>query len=253
MDGQDDAIAVWSDVPAALGLLTRWPVRVDGDRAMARGARAAWAWPLAGLAVVVPALGLGWLAAGLGDGISAGVMLAVMILATGGLHADGLADCADGFWGGHSPARRLEIMKDSRIGAYGTLALILGLGLTWQALAGLVDAAGWGAIAAAALLSRAAMAGVMATLPFARPEGLAATVGRPPGATVALGAALAMGLGVMLTGWAAIPAALAATVAAAAVARLAQRRLGGQTGDVLGAVQVMADLAALLSLLALAV
>ncbi len=252
MTTQNDARMIWADVPAALGLLTRFPVQVDGDRAMARGARAAWAWPLAGLAVALPALMVGWLSAGLGPDIAAGLMLTVMIVATGGLHADGLADCADAFWGGHTPARRLEILKDSRIGAYGTLALILGMGLIWQALAGLVAVEAWGAVAAAAMLSRAAMAGVMAALPFARAGGLAASVGRPPWDTVILGGALALALAVALTGMAGLVAALAAGAAATGVARLAQTKIGGQTGDVLGAAQVMADLAALLTLLALA-
>lgn len=252
MTDWDDALIARGDMAAALGLLTRLPVPVDGPRAMARGARAAWAWPLAGLVVAGLAVLAGWLAAGLGSNIAAGLMLAVMVVVTGGLHADGLADCADGFWGGQTPARRLDIMRDSRIGAYGTLALILGLGLIWQALAGLVAQAGWGAIIAASVLSRAAMAGVMAALPFARRDGLAAGVGRPPRQTAGLGALLALGLALALTGWAALPAAAAAALAAAAVARLAQARLGGQTGDVLGAAQMLSDLAALLVFLALA-
>ncbi len=102
---------------------------------------------------------------------------------TGAMHEDGLADCADGFWGGWTRTRRLEIMKDSRIGAYGVLALILAMGLRWQALilALPLGMQGWGLWLAAQMLSRALMARTMATQPHARPGGLAASGTEPSG------------------------------------------------------------------------
>lgn len=245
MRQSDTALAIPQDIPAAIGLLTRIPVPVDMDLATARGSKAAWAWPLAGAAVTLPAAALGWLFAGFGAGIAAGIVLVTLIVLTGALHEDGLADCADGFWGGYTKERRLEIMKDSRVGSYGVIALVLGLGLKWQALM-VVDT--WAALIAAALLSRAAMAGVMAALPFARENGLAAAQGRPTRQTVLMAAGLAFVGAFLLCGSSAIPALIAVAAVAALTARLARAKLGGQTGDVLGATQFLTELAALLAL-----
>ena len=113
------------DLRLALGLLTRLPLPSTPD--MARGAQAAWAWPLAGLApaaLAALAMALGS-ALGVLPGVAAALGLAVSVMVTGAMHEDGLADTADGLWGGWTPERRLEIMKDSRIGAYGVIALIL--------------------------------------------------------------------------------------------------------------------------------
>ena len=231
------------DILSALGLLTRFPVNLTE----APAPRAAWAWPLAGLLVGLLAAGGGafglWL--GLVPGVVAALVLGIEAAATGGLHEDGLADCADGFWGGQDRARRLEIMKDSRVGSYGVLALGLVLLARWAALTALVDGGHWGALIAAEALSRAAMAGVMAGLPNARGRGLSASHGAPEGETVAIAAALALGLAGMMAGWAAPAMAIAALAAAAGVGAVARAKIGGQTGDVLGAAQQMALVAAL--------
>ena len=232
------------DMPAALGLLTRLPVRVNTAFALSRGAAAAWAWPLAGAVVAGLAGAAGWgaAAAGLAPGLAAGLVLIVQILVTGGLHEDGLADCADGFWGGWTRQRRLEIMKDSRIGSYGVLALILALGLRWQGLMLALDQGwqGWLCLLAAECLSRGAMAGLMALLPRARPGGLSARVGRPSRPTAGL--ALLPGLACLALAAPPVTALVAAGVTAAGLwmlARLARSCIGGQTGDVLGAAQVL--------------
>lgn len=245
MRQSDTALAIPQDIPAAIGLLTRIPVPVDAESAMARGSKAAWAWPLAGLAVALPAAALGWLFSGFGAGIAAGIALALLIVLTGALHEDGLADCADGFWGGYTKERRLEIMKDSRVGSYGVIALVLGLGLKWQALM-LLDT--WAALIAAAFLSRAAMAGVMAALPFARENGLAAAQGRPSRETALLSAGLALVGAFLLCGAPALVALFAVAAVATASAWIAKAKIGGQTGDVLGATQFLAEIAALLAL-----
>ncbi|MEO0829047.1 MAG: adenosylcobinamide-GDP ribazoletransferase, partial [Pseudomonadota bacterium] len=121
---QPPLLSIW-DPLAALGLLTRLPVRLP-DAAISRGAKAAWAWPLAGLVVasLTAVIALLTLKAGLPQSLAAGLALGVQIMVTGGLHEDGLADTTDGIWGGWDKARRLEIMRDSRIGAYGVLALV---------------------------------------------------------------------------------------------------------------------------------
>jgi adenosylcobinamide-GDP ribazoletransferase len=235
----------------ALVLLTRLPVPgADG----ARAAASAWAWPIAGLVVGGLAGGLAWLAllVGLTPAMAAGLALGAGMVVTGALHEDGLADCADGFWGGHTAERRLEIMKDSRIGAYGVLALIIVTGLKWLTLTALIEAGAlWAAVLLPAALSRGAMAGVMSSLPFAREDGLARHVGRPSTAGAAVALVAAAIFAAAATGIAGVAAIAASGAVAMAVTRLARAKIGGQTGDVLGAAQQLSHLAALLALAAL--
>ena len=216
-------------------------------------ANGAWAWPVVGLAVALRAGAGGLLALGLGlpAGIAAGAVLLVQVMVTGALHEDGLADSADGLWGGSDKVLRLAIMQDSRIGTYGVLALGLVGGMRWQAVAVLLVAGGLWPLVAAAALSRAAMAGVMAVLPPARDGGLARSVGQPGRLVALAGVGLALALAVLSVGLAALPAAVAALLAASVVAKLAKARIGGQTGDILGATQQVSELAVLLVLLAL--
>jgi adenosylcobinamide-GDP ribazoletransferase len=241
------------DLAEALMLLTRLPVPVN--LATPRGAQAAWAWPLAGVVAAGLAAGIGAAAsvAGLPSGVVAGLILLTLVLATGALHEDGLADSADGLFGGQTRERRLEILRDSRIGSYGVVALILALGLRWQALTALADRPTLllGVLLTAAAVSRAAMAGVAWALPPARPDGLSVATGRPPVAAVVLACVLSFWLALGFAGWAAaLAATLAAVVAAAVVARAAQARIGGQTGDILGASQMVAECAILIACLA---
>jgi adenosylcobinamide-GDP ribazoletransferase len=256
MDGnrQKADLVAWQDVPAALGLLTRLPVPVDAGRAGARGAAAAWAWPLAGLVVALIAGLAGWVALTLGltPEVAAAAILVTQVMVTGALHEDGLADCADGFWGGWTVARRLEIMKDSRIGAYGVTALILTFLLRWSALAALLGlGALWAPLIAAAMLSRVPMVALMHWLPPARDSGLSRSVGRPTGQALGLAAALALAGAVLAVGGAAISLLLVVALATALWAAVAQTKISGQTGDVLGAGQQLAEIAALLTLAAL--
>ncbi len=233
---------------SALMLLTRLPVPHRAMPSAPRGAEAAWAWPLAGLAVGILAVLVGAAAQlfGLPDTLVAGAILAALVAATGALHEDGLADVADGFWGGHDPARRLEIMKDSRIGSYGVIALVLSLGWRWLALTALVQAGGWGwAVPAAAMLSRAPLVAVSRALPNARGTGLSAQVGRPSWRLAGIAAALALVPAMALAGWAALLAVLWLVPAVAGCAALARARIGGQTGDVLGAAQQVGEIAVL--------
>lgn len=240
------------DIAAALALLTRLPLPHLPAAAFADQARTAWAWPLAGLAVAAPACLLGALAigAGLPATVSAGLVLAAQVMLSGAMHEDGLADSADGLWGGATRERRLEIMRDSRIGSYGVLALILSVGLRWAALSGLIAAGAWGAVLAAAVLSRAGMPALMAALPRARTDGLSHGVGRPGRGAVRGAVALAVALALICTGWAALTAALGAALAVVGMGALARAKLGGQTGDILGAAQQVAEIVALLVLLA---
>lgn len=246
------------DLAIALSLLSRVPVPLDHAAAGARTAQAAWAYPLVGAALAALAGGIGWglSTLGLPPGPVAGLVIAVQILLTGALHEDGLADSADGLWGGWDKARRLEIMRDSRIGAYGVLALGLGVLLRWSCLAALLSLGGPGAmlaaLVAAGAVSRAAMVAVMASLPFAREDGLSHSVGRVP-RWAAIGAGLIMvGIAGIALGPAALFAVIAGLLSAEAARRLAFRRIGGQTGDILGATQQLAEIACLLVLTLLA-
>jgi adenosylcobinamide-GDP ribazoletransferase len=128
---------------------------------------------------------------------------------------------------------------------------VLGLGLRWSLTAALLPVAPWALLAAGAC-SRAAMAGVIAALPPARPDGLSAGAGRPELPTTGLAVALALAVAWASAGAAGgFAAALAAGGAAASVGRLARTRLGGQTGDALGAAQQAAEMAALAALVAI--
>ncbi|MXP64139.1 adenosylcobinamide-GDP ribazoletransferase [Roseomonas sp. M0104] len=245
--------ARFAELAAAFGLLTRLPVGALPQPPDAAGyARAAWAWPLAGAAV--GALGGAaqalLTAAGLPPALAAPWALAAMLLASGALHEDGLADTADGFGGARNPARKLEIMRDSRIGSFGALALVLSLALRGGALAEL--AAPLPAMAAAGALARLAMLLPLLALPPARRDGLAAGLGRPPLAA-ALGALAVAAIlaALLLPAGAALLALGAALAGAAALAALAGSQIGGQTGDVLGASAVLAECAALSVLVAL--
>ncbi|MEM1077551.1 MAG: adenosylcobinamide-GDP ribazoletransferase [Pseudomonadota bacterium] len=246
------------DLPLALSLLSRLPVPVDHSRAGARAAAAAWAYPLVGVGLAGLAGGLAWglSATGLPPGPVAGLVLVAQVMLTGALHEDGLADSADGLWGGWEPARRLEIMRDSRIGAYGVLALGLSLLLRWACLVAILTSGGPGlllaALVATAALSRGAMVTVMHVLPFARDDGLSRRVGTVPRWSALLAVGLSLGICVMLWGLLGL-ALLAAAGGAAAlvVGRLAQARIGGQTGDILGATQQVTEITALLVLTSL--
>ena len=228
---------------------------------MAGFAEALRALPLAGASIG----GIGALALalsrslGLAPLVAATIAVAAIVAATGGLHEDGLADVADGFGGGGTPARKLEIMRDSRLGAYGGLALGLSLLLRVFAVAALAERSTL--LAAAALiatgaLSRTAGLAPLLVLPPARPEGLGAAMPRPSsrGLLLALALAALLSLAPALCGaplGRILLADLAACLAAILTARLADRQIGGYTGDVLGAAQQAAEIAALLALSAI--
>lgn len=241
---RDIAIRLPADVLSAFALLSRLPL----PNHVGTGARSAWAWPLVGavlgaLAAAVASAAL-WL--GVTPGVTAVLVLATGALLTGGLHEDGLSDTADGLFGGWTKERRLEIMKDSRVGSYGVLALVLVVLARWSALTALLVFGGhWAALVATGALSRAPMALMMSLLPNAREAGLSHATGQPSPnvALVAVGLAAAITLG--LVGWAALPMLAAATVTMVALAVVALRKIGGQTGDILGASQQLAEVACL--------
>lgn len=240
------------DVPAAFGLLTRLPIRVNTAKATARGAASAWAFPLVGAFIGLAAAAttglVHWL--GLPSAVAAIFALLVPIVLTGAMHEDGLADTADGFWGGWTKERRLEIMKDSHIGTYGTLAIGLPLLLRGVLLTALISGGAYVAgLVMAAMMSRASMVGLLAFLPNARTNGLSRSYGQPSSAVVLLACLMCLVAALAL-----VPAiatsiffvTLSATVSCGIIAKL---KIGGQTGDVLGATQQVTEIVVLATLL----
>ncbi|GEP09291.1 adenosylcobinamide-GDP ribazoletransferase [Methylobacterium gnaphalii] len=252
------------DIAACLRFFTRLPIPPLPDEPAPYGTpdftTVPRVLPLAGLLLALPAalvLVAAW-ELRLGPFVASALALAVLALVTGAMHEDGLADVADGFGGGRTWMRRLEIMRDSRIGAYGGTALVLSYSLRLGALATLLDRSG--ALAAVALLlvaavSRSAALAPMVLLEPARPGGAGASVGRPTPPTVAIAAGICLLLG--LIAWAAglpllgVVLMLALAPAAAyGLTRLARQQIGGQTGDVIGACQQVAEIFGLIGLLA---
>ncbi|MGB0496823.1 MAG: adenosylcobinamide-GDP ribazoletransferase [Rubricella sp.] len=236
------------DIAAAFGFLTRLPVPVAHERAVARGAGQVWAWPFVGAALGAAAGGLRdlLLVAGLPGTLAALAALALLAIVTGALHEDGLADCADGLGGGRDREQMLAIMKDSRIGAFGALALVIATLGGATAIESLPSGDGWAVLAIAGALSRAAMAAAL-RLPSARSGGLSDGFGQPATGAVLAALAISVGLALALTGRDAIPLLLGGIALSVPFAIHAHRRLGGQTGDVLGAIQQLSHLGVLVA------
>jgi adenosylcobinamide-GDP ribazoletransferase len=168
-------------------------------------------------------------------------------LLTGGLHLDGLADCLDGLVG-RDPAHRLAIMRDSRIGAFGAIGLIFFLLLEIVALAELAPALRTAALIAAPTIARATPALLGRLFRPARPDGQGAAFhGGVAASAVAVGVAVALTAATIALGWLGVAALAAGMAAAVALGAFVARRLGGITGDVLGACLEIAELAVLLT------
>ena len=258
------------DLRLALMLLTRIPLPVSKaseSRAGDTMAQAAWVFPAVGLLVGLAGGGVFMFASGLGLGLSSAALLAMgtQILLTGALHEDGLADMADGFGGGRNRERKLEIMRDSRIGTYGVVALVLALSLRFTALQDLgsnllsisdeldestgQNSAVIIALIAAGTLSRGAMTAVWYMLPPARNDGLAAGSGNVSSGVAVTAVVLAVAIAyVLLPGFAFVIACGTVAVLAIAVAGLAYWQIRGHTGDVLGATQQITEIGALLAI-----
>ncbi len=246
-------IPILNDLLIALSLLTRLPVPyADWSDQTRPAARAAWAYPLAGLVIGGLSATVAWVALwiGLPPTIAALLLVVTSIVTTGAMHEDGLADCADGFWGGWERARRLDIMKDSAIGTYGVLALITSVAARWMIYALLFIDGTWPfwAFILPAILSRTSIVGVMQALPPARDSGLSVSTGTPgplsATGAIAIGVAATCLLPIPLI----IPVICGAIAAPAAACLIARSKIGGQTGDVLGATQQLTEIAILIAI-----
>jgi adenosylcobinamide-GDP ribazoletransferase len=238
------------ELKACIVFCTRLPLVRATPIAGGAIAKAAWAFPIAGIVVgligaVVYALAHKF---GLPPWPAAALAVAATMLVTGALHEDGLADTADGFGGGADREQKLAIMRDSRIGTYGVCALVVSLLLRVGALASLPSAHAvvW-ALIASHTAARATMPALMLMLAPARSDGLSHDAGRPPGEAVA--AAAAIGFVVLVFSLhfgGGVLALLVLAVIVAVMTWLANRQIGGQTGDVLGALEQAGEVAVLL-------
>jgi adenosylcobinamide-GDP ribazoletransferase len=221
--------------------------------------RIAMALPLASAAMAIgPALILcAGVLVGLPSYFAAGLAVAAMVAVSGAMADDALADALDGLFGGATPERRLDIMKDSRHGTYGVAGLCLFILLRVTALGAV---AATNPLAAGAVWLAAGIAGrsgalwLPVALGAARKDGLSASAGRLSGTSFAVGLVFAAVLLFVLAGPATSllatgVAALAAIVVIAGWTALCRRLVGGQTGDLIGALGALVEIAVLTALL----
>jgi adenosylcobinamide-GDP ribazoletransferase len=245
----------------ATQFLTRLPVPRLPDFEPIWLTRSARYFPLVGALVGTLNVSVWWVCRHwFAPSIAVGLMLAASSLITGAFHEDGFADACDGFGGGSTPERVLAIMKDSRIGAYGAMGVSLLLGLKWATLVGLPDAALPWAVIAAHVTSRWWAIGLIWRLDYVREDDgskakpLAQSLSGPEwlasgliGAMGLLAATLVLRL---VTASLDLAVSLAAALAAGVTVYIAggyfRRRIGGYTGDCLGAAQQLAELVFLL-------
>jgi adenosylcobinamide-GDP ribazoletransferase len=239
-----------ADIALALSLSTIFPV--GPARAVDHGdmAQASWALPVAGLIVGLAGTIVYAIArkVGVPTDPAALLALATTILVTGAIHEDGLADTADGLGGGNSREQKLEIMRDSRIGSYGACALIVSILVRWSVLATIAEPA---PVAVALLVSHAAARAPLPTLmwliPPARSDGLSAGAGQAPQTSALVAAGLgflcfACGFGIAK----AMLGLFLLSLVGLGWAWLATRQVGGQTGDILGALEQLGEITVLL-------
>ncbi len=245
----------------ALSLLTRLPVRVDWEPELRWGELTGW-FPAAGLAIGLILMAFVWVWTAVAEPfplMTGALIVSLWAALTGAMHWDGWGDCADAFFTPVSTERRLEIMADPRLGSFGTIGLILLLACkvgaaSYVASLSLGVAGFWKQVealwpfAVAPVTARAVLVAIAADsrFPLARPGGMGAKVREGLGfGQVATAGATAL-LVAVLGGWRGVAMLLAAGVTGAGVAVLARRRIGGVTGDVLGAIVELGETAALL-------
>jgi len=243
-----------ADLKIALLFSTRFPIAHATPIGGADIAHASWALPLVGVLIgLVGAFAYGIaFRFNLPPLVDAVLAVAATLAATGCLHEDGLADTFDGFGGGSEPERKLEIMRDSRIGTYGACALAMALMLRVGALASLATPAQVAlALIAAHAGGRAVMPLFLRVVPPARPDGLSADAGRPSQTSVAVAALLGLVVLLLSLGVATSVVALVSLLVVLGLTRwLCLRQIGGQTGDTAGALEQIGEMAILLAAVA---
>jgi adenosylcobinamide-GDP ribazoletransferase len=233
-----------TDLRIGISLCTRLPMASAAPMAEGDVARACWTFPIAGLVVGLIGSLVYWLAirVNVAPLPAAALSLAATMLLTGAIHEDGLADTTDGL-GGKTRERKLDIMRDSRIGTFGACALLVSTMLRWSAIADIADPSFVAtALIAAHVAARACLPVFMRFVPPARSDGLSRGAGQPPWASVV--AAVVLGTIGLLFGFGVAGTALTLLLlllAGLVIARITTTQFGGQTGDVLGALEQVAE------------
>lgn len=179
--------------------------------------------------------------------VAATVAIGSGVLLTGAFHEDGLADSADALAGGWTREERLRILRDPRLGTYGVSAVVISFLLRVSALAALGPWEGAAGLMAAHTLGRTSAVGMLAILPPATDEGLGASYATAVGrARAIVGVAVGVLLGTAVLGGLAFPVIAVAAIGAWILGLVAGRKLGGITGDVLGATEQTVEFIVLL-------
>ena len=232
----------------ALGLMTTLPVKLPEDWSAGDNGRASIWYPFVGL-MVGALTWLAWTGAStvLPPLVAGIITLVVWVGLTGGLHLDGLAYCCHGLFASAEPDRRLEIMKDPHVGAFGLIGIVLVLMLKAAALSSLTQDSSFGILLAASLARWCILPAAL--LPLARPSGMGADFVQGFHRTFLLwGALVPMGIVFFLGIRGVLPASIGMGVAAF-VLWLAASRIGGITGDVFGMIVELVETAVLVAFL----
>jgi adenosylcobinamide-GDP ribazoletransferase len=238
-----------SDFVLAWRLLTVIQLPFGPDDLKRPAGYAAGYYPLVGLLLGLLLAGAGQLFSFLlPEGLAAAVLLVFWVGLTGMLHLDGFMDACDGLLPPRDPARRLEIMQDSRVGAFGVVGVVLLLLLKFNGLAALPSVNRWSVLITVPVLARWAMTWVMARYPPARTEGLSVFFGTGLGwGQVGFASAVAIVVSTSLLGLTGLLLLGLTWLTATLMARLAMARIGGLTGDIYGATGEMVETVLLIS------
>ena len=233
------------DLRAAFGFLTILPVAPRDATQMGR-ARAYF--PVVGLALGAALAGLDYAARlALPAPVVGALLIAALLVLTRAIHVEGFLDCCDGLFGGYSRERRLEILRDTHVGAFavaGGASLIL---LKWSLLSGIPDAIRPGLLLVFPCLSRLGMLLTMAAFPYVREQGLGTAFQAGTARWhVPFGLAIALAVSAAVLGYAGLALVVGAVVVAIGLGRWISGMLGGMTGDAYGAVSEITEVAVLL-------
>ena len=242
-----------NDIVCAFTFLTVFPIPFEKE--CDNFSKTAWVWPIIGafIGIVAASIIIVLQIAGTPSLVTAVIAMIIIVATTGALHEDGLADTIDGIFGGNTPEQRLEIMKDSRLGTYGSLALMLVLLLRFSCLAVLFQEGKiYGPLIAGCVISRAGMAMAMHLLPAATNVGLSASSGQPSRNNITVVLCITILIALSCVGIAILPAIILAFLSGTILCLVAYKCLGGQTGDVLGALQQVVEVSVLVVLAILA-
>ena len=244
MSNHDNWIPEWSDLKIAISLLSRIPLHNEAQHLISRGPNHLWAFPIVGTLIGFICCCLGYIGLLLQlNNLAVGFLIVMgAVITTGAMHYDGLADTLDGLWGGWSADQRLDIMKDSHIGVYGVIGLVLSAGLQAALYGQIIQQSIW-PIIGIMTISRAVMVPVMGFLENSRSSGLSSQVGKPKLQTIILAMTLGITIALLTDAWAAIGGAILATWT---IGKIAKNKIGGQTGDILGATQQLSEVSALI-------